>query len=100
MKKFWQTMTFKLFVSILTMSLVFFIPLTLLSVFFFNKYMESMEHQIIESAENTSLLVTSATRYSMLKNDRKAIDKILVSLKDTAGIEGLRIYGHLKNEAK
>jgi len=87
--RFWRYLAFRTFISILLIGVMVFVPLTILIL---NENRRNLEYQILSSARQTNSLIINTTRYSMLKNDRKAIKMTVRSLKKVPEIDLLRIY--------
>jgi methyl-accepting chemotaxis protein len=86
---FWDSLAFRLFSFLLVMAILVFTPMTYIIM---SENKENLEYQSFSSACQTNKLIINTTRYSMLKNDRKAIKMTVKSLKKVPEIDIVRIY--------
>jgi signal transduction histidine kinase len=84
-----RSLAFRLFSFLLIISVLVFLPMI---VFILMENRKNLEYQMLSSARQTNNLIISTTRYSMLKNDRKAIKMTVKSLKKIPEIDIVRIY--------
>ncbi len=84
-----NSLAFRLFFALLVIGVMIFAPMTLMIL---RENRSNLEYQILTSANQTNNLIMNTTRYSMIKNDRKAIRLTLLALKRIPEIDLVRVY--------
>lgn len=84
-----SSLAVKIMVFLVAMGLLVTMPV---AIFLYSENRRNLEYQILSTGRQTNKLIINTTRYSMLKNDRKAIRMTVRSLKKVPEIDLLRIY--------
>ncbi len=89
MTKFRNLLGFRLFFLIPLIGVIIFLPLTYVMI---RSTGDQLMSQIVAQAKNTNELIERSIHYSMLKNSKEDVARIIEDLGSGSGVDGIRLY--------
>lgn len=89
MTRFRDLLGFRLFFLIPLIGVIIFLPLTLIMI---RSTGEQLMDQIVTQAKDTNELIERSIHYSMLKNRKEDVARIIEDLGSGTGVDGIRLY--------